>query len=180
MTATATATEPLEALLDVPIRYVERSRAYYLSLGYDNPYRWARNEDVPFAKLKKPLSGSRVAIIGTAALYNPAVGDQGAWAAYNADAKFTDVYSVPLDPAPDLRISHLGYDRKHTSAEDVNSFFPRVQMQAAASAGRIGILQPEYYGVPTLRSQRLTAEHAETLLGLLRRDQIDAAVMVAT
>jgi len=77
MMTTATVAEPLEALLDVPIRYVERSRAYYMSLGYDNPYRWAQNEDVPFTKLRKPLRESRVAIIGTAALYNPEVGAQG-------------------------------------------------------------------------------------------------------
>jgi hypothetical protein len=172
--------EPLEALLDVPIRYVERSRAYYMSLGYDNPYRWAQNQDVPFTALTKPLKESRVALVSTAAPFNAEVGDQGAWAPYNASAKFTDVYSMPLDPAPDVRISHLGYDREHTSAEDINSYFPRVQLQSAARDGLVGELNPEFFGVPTLRSQRLTAEHAGRLVDLCRRDGIDAAVLVAT
>ncbi len=105
----------IEAALDLPIRYVDRSRAYYLALGYDNPYRWAHNRDVPFAPLTKPLTRSRVALITTAAPFKPDAGDQGPWAPYNASAKFTEVYSMPIEPAPDLRISHVGYDRKHTS-----------------------------------------------------------------
>ena len=36
-----------------PIAYIDRTRAYYLALGYDNPYRWARFEDVPFTRLTK-------------------------------------------------------------------------------------------------------------------------------
>ena len=43
------AANTIEAALDLPIRYIDRSRAYYLALGYDNPYRWAHNQDVPFA-----------------------------------------------------------------------------------------------------------------------------------
>ena len=171
--------ESPEAMIE-PIRYVERSRAYYLSLGFGNPYRWAENDDVPFTPLTKPLKESRVALVSTAAPFNPEVGNQGPWAPYNASAKFTETYSMPLDPAPDVRISHLGYDRKHTSAEDINSYFPRVQMQSAAKDGLIGELNPEFFGIPTLRSQRLTEEHAERLLELCRRDRIDAAVLVAT
>jgi hypothetical protein len=30
---------------------------------------------------------------------------------YNASAKFTEVYSMPIKSSPDLRIAHLGYDR---------------------------------------------------------------------
>ena len=49
--------EPIEAVLDLPIRYIDRSRAYYLGLGYGNPYRWASNQDVAFAPLAKPIAG---------------------------------------------------------------------------------------------------------------------------
>ncbi len=45
-------TRTIEATLDLPIRYIDRSRAYYLALGYDNPYRWAHNVDVPFASFR--------------------------------------------------------------------------------------------------------------------------------
>jgi hypothetical protein len=121
---------PIEAVLDLPIRYIDRSRAYYLALGYDNPYRWAHNQDAPFAALSKPLSNSRVALVTTAAPFKPEAGDQGPRAPYNAAAKFTEVYGMAIEPAPDLRISHVGYDRKHTSAEDINTYFPLQRLTA--------------------------------------------------
>ncbi len=173
--------EFIEAELDLPIRYIDRSRAYYLALGYDNPYRWARNQDVPFAPMAKPVAEGRIALISTASPYNPNAGEQGAWAPYNANAKFTRVYTMPIDPPPDVRISHVGYDRKHTSAEDINSYFPLARMKDAAKAGRIGTLNPRFYGLPTLRSQRLNTERdAPEILSLCREDGIDAALLVAT
>jgi len=173
--------EPIEATLDVPIRYMERSRAYYLALGYGNPYRWAQNTDAPFTPLRKPIAESRVALVTTAAPYRPDAGDQGPWAPYNAGAKFTSVYSMPIDPPPDLRISHVGYDRKHTSAEDINSYFPLAALKNLAAGGAIRRLNERFYGVPTLRSQRLTNERdAPEVLDLCRADGIEAAVLVAT
>jgi hypothetical protein len=78
-----------------------------------------------------------------------------------------------------VRISHVGYDRKHTSAEDMNSYFPLARLQEQARAGRIGEVSPRFIGVPTLRSQRLTTERdAPDALALLREDNVDAAVLV--
>ena len=77
--------------LDVPIPYLQRIRDYYLALGYGAPYEWAHHSDVPFCPLQRPLSQSCVAIITTAAPYQPDKGDQGPGAPYNAAAKF---YSV--------------------------------------------------------------------------------------
>lgn len=181
MTLADAPAEPIEATLDVPIRYMERSRAYYLALGYDNPYRWAHHDDVPFIAPRKPLAESRLALVSTAAPYRSEAGDQGPWAPYNAGAKFTSVYSMPIDPPPDVRISHVGYDRKHTSAEDVNTYFPLAALKQAAADGHIGHLNDRFYGVPTLRSQRLTNERdAPAVLALCRDDGIDAALLVAT
>ena len=42
--------------LDQPVRYIERTRNYYLGLGYETPYVWAHYLDVPFFHLKKSLS----------------------------------------------------------------------------------------------------------------------------
>jgi len=173
--------KPIEAVLDLPIRYIDRSRAYYLALGYENPYHWAHNRDVPFAALTNPLRGCRVGFITTAAPFRPDAGDQGPWAPYNASAKFTEVYGMAVEPAPDLRISHLSYDRRHTSAEDINSYFPLQRLKEAMAAGRIGELNDRFYGVPSLRSQRLTSErHAPAILDMCREDGIDAAILVAT
>jgi hypothetical protein len=173
--------KPIEAILDLPIRYIDRSRAYYLTLGYDNPYRWAHNRNVPFVALSKPLARCRVGLVTTAAPFKPGAGDQGPWARYNADAKFTEVYSAPIESSPDLRISHLGYDRKHTSAEDINTYFPLQWLKEAAADGLIGELNSRFYALPSLRSQRLTTERdAPEILEMCREDGIDAAILVAT
>ena len=99
---------------DTPVPYMQRTRDYYTAIGYTTPYRWAHYVDAPFQKLKKPLAQSRVTIITTAAPYDPAKGDQGPGAAYNGGAKFYKVYDGDTTKQHDLRISHIGYDRKHT------------------------------------------------------------------
>ena len=62
---------------DVPIQYMQRTRDYYLALGYGNPYRWAHFVEVPFTPLGTPLARARVALITTAAPFQPEAGDQG-------------------------------------------------------------------------------------------------------
>jgi hypothetical protein len=164
---------------DVPIPYMQRTRDYYVALGYDNPYRWAHFEDVPFTPLPTPLAQARVALITTAAPYQPGVGDQGPGAPYNAAAKFYKVYSDATTAAPDLRISHVGYDRKHTTAEDPNTWFPLARLREAAAAGRIGALTPRFHGAPTNRSHRVTLEtDAPELLRRCREDGAVVAVLV--
>ena len=162
-----------------PIAYIERTRAYYLALGYDTPYRWARFDDVPFTAPTKPLAEMTLAIITTAALFQPDKGDQGPGAAYNAAAKFYQVYEAPLDPVPDLRISHIAYDRDHTSAEDMATYFPHAAVSAAAARGRIGTVCDVFFGLPTNRSQRTSMDvDCPDLLERLRAHGVDAAVLV--
>ena len=127
---------------DVPIPYMQRTRDYYLALGFGNPYRWAHFADVPFTPLATPLAQARVALITTAAPYQPDAGDQGPGARYNAAAKFYKVYSDSTETVPDLRISHVGYDRVHTTAKDPSTWFPLARLQEAVKAGRIGALTP--------------------------------------
>ena len=146
MTTTASgAKAAFAADYDVPIPYMQRTRDYYQVLGF-NPYRWAHFVEVPFTPLGMPLDRARVALITTAAPFQPGVGDQGPGAAYNAAAKFYQVYSISADTVPDLRISHVGYDRLHTTAADINTYLPLAQMKAAATAGRFGSLAPRLAG----------------------------------
>jgi D-proline reductase (dithiol) PrdB len=166
---------------DVPIPYMQRTRDYYLTLGYGNAYRWAHHADVPFTPFTKPLAHARVALVSTAAPYQPDKGDQGPGAKYNAAAKFYQVYSDSSDVIPDVRISHVGYDRRHTKADDPNTWFPLAQLQAAVKAGRIGALTPRFHGAPTNRSQRVTMERdAPEILARCREDGADVAVIVPT
>ena len=164
----------------VPIPYIQRTRDYYLALGY-SPYRWAHFAEVPFTPLRMPLAKARVALITTAAPYQPEAGDQGPGAPYNAAAKFYQVYSVSSASVPDLRISHVGYDRRHTSAKDINAYFPLARLKEAVAAGRIGALGPRVHGAPTNRSHRVTMEtDAPELLRRCQEDAVDAVVIVPT
>ena len=164
---------------DSAIPYMARTRAYYQAIGYAAPYRWAHFVGAPFAALGKPLARSRVAIITTAAPFQPGKGDQGPGAVYNGSAKFYQVYAAPTDQPADTRISHIGYDRKHTSATDQNSWLPLAALHRAAAAGRIGTVAPRFFGAPTNRSHRVTIEtDAPHILASCRADAVDVAVVV--
>jgi hypothetical protein len=169
---------PFAAELDAPIPYIQRTRDYYLRLGYP-AYRWAHFDEVPFTPLARPLAQSRLALITTAAPYQPGAGDQGPGAPYNAAAKFYKVYSDSSDATPDLRISHVGYDRVHTTAEDPNTWLPLGQLRGAVKSGRLGALTAQFHGAPTNRSQRVTTEtDAPELLRRCREDGADAVLLV--
>ena len=127
---------------DVPIRYMQRTRDYYAAIGYTTPYRWAHYAEAPFQPLEKPLTHSRVALITTAAPFDPAKGDQGPGARYNGGAKFYAVYDGDTSRDHDLRISHIAYDRVHTKADDSGSWFPLPQLRRLANERRIGEVAP--------------------------------------
>ncbi len=167
-----------------PVRYIDRTRAWYGALGYD-PYRWPCYTDVPFAPLRKPLAESRLALVTTAAPFRPELGDQGPGAPYNGAAKFFEVYTRPTvadaDDDHDLRISHIGYDRNHSLADDRNTWLPLPRLEEAVAAGRVGSLTDHIYAVPTVRRQRSTIEdHGPEIVELVREDHADVALLVPT
>jgi len=107
-------------------------------------------------------------------------GRAGPGAPYNAAAKFYTVYSGDSAAEHDLRISHIAYDRTHTTAEDSNSWFPLAQLRRAAAAGLIGEVAPRFYGMPTNRSHRTTIDtDCAELLARVREDKADAVLLVA-
>src|SRR5580658_7774053 len=164
---------------DSPIPYMQRTRDYYKAIGYTTPYRWAHYLQAPFTAVKKPLNQCNVVIVTTAAPYQPDKGDQGPGAAYNGSAKFYQVYSGDTTRDHDLRISHIGYDRIHTTATDSGTWFPLPALRRAAAAGRIGAVAPRFHGAPTNRSHRTTLdEDCPELLTRLREDGVDAVVLV--
>ena len=164
---------------DAPIPYMARTREYYAAIGYTTPYRWAHHVDAPFQSLRKPPEKSRITIITTAAPFDPARGDQGPGAKYNGSAKFYSVYDGDTSRSHDLRISHIAYDRVHTSAEDSGTWFPLAQLQRLARERRIGEVAPRFFGAPTNRSHRVTIEtDAPQILKRCKEDEVDAAVLV--
>ncbi|HVH80628.1 MAG TPA: hypothetical protein VM782_14630, partial [Stellaceae bacterium] len=159
---------------DVPIPYMQRTRDYYLTLGYGNPYRWAHYVEVPFAPLTKPLRECRIGLITTAAPYQPGKGDQGPGAPYNGGAKFYTVYSGDTSVDHDLRISHIGYDRIHTTATDSGTWFPLPALRRAVATRRIGAVAPRFHGAPTNRSHRTTLDQdCPDLLARVQEDGCD-------
>ena len=182
-TATCMSTDPDPGFApahDSPIPYLQRTRTYYAALGYGAPYEWAHYADVPFAPLAVPLAQARVALITTAAPYQPDKGDQGPGAPYNAAAKFYRVYSGDTAVDHDLRIAHVAIDRQHTTAEDSNTWFPLPALRRAVAAGRIGALTARFHGAPTNRSQRTTLEvDGPELVARCRTDGAAAVLLVA-
>ena len=162
------------------IHYMQRTRDYYAAQGYA-PYQWAHNDTTPFTPPLKSLAQSRVALLTTAAPYRPDLGDQGPGAQYNAEAKFYQVFTQPLSPMPDLRISHIGYDRVHCEARDARTWLPIPALIEAHTKGLVGDLCEELIGIPTNRSQRATIEQdAKAALTELIRLKADVALLVPT
>jgi D-proline reductase (dithiol) PrdB len=153
------------------VRYMERTRDYYRAMGYTKDYVWSTFEDVPFARLAKPLREARIGLVTTA--HPP---DRS-----NRDAKgIRHVWSGPLDPLPVLNTDNLAWDRESTHTEDRESFMPIEAVQGWARDGLIGGLTPRFHGVPTEHSQRKTIEvDAPEILKRLREDGADAVLLSA-
>jgi D-proline reductase (dithiol) PrdB len=167
------------AVHDAPIPYIQRIRDYYVALGFGAPYEWAHYSNVPFQPLKKRLAEARLTIVTTAAPYQSDKGDQGPGAPYNAAAKFYTVYSGDTAKDHDLRISHVGIDRKHTTAEDFGSYFALPALREAAKRRRIGSVAARFHGLPTNRSHRVTLEvDCPEIVARCKADGVDAVILL--
>ncbi len=134
---------------------------------------------MPFHPLDKPLSQCRLAIVTTAAPYQPGKGDQGRGPHSNAACKFYSVYSGSTAEDPDLRISHVAIDRKHTTAEDPATYFPLAALRRMEASARIGSIAPRFHGLPTNRSHRATIEaDCPEIVARCQADAVDAAILV--
>lgn len=163
---------------DAPIAYMQRTRDWYLALGYGNPYRYAHFHEVPFQPLRKPLADCVVTLVTTAAPFDPGKGPQGPGAPYNAAAKFFVPYTLPTAQDHDLRIAHVAIDRLHTSMEDSNSWLPLPLLRRFAQEGMFR-LAPRLHGAPTNRSQRHTMQvDVPVIVERCREDGVHAAVLV--
>ena len=156
------------------VSYIDRTREFYAAHGYENPYRWAHFDEVPFARLAKPLSECRVALVTTASVHR----DQSPKDGVLRGAK--QVWSGPTDAPPKrLYTDDVAWDKEATHTDDVDSFLPIHPLEALVAAGRIGSLAPRFHGVPTDYSQRRTIEQdAPEILGRCREDGVDVALLV--
>lgn len=159
------------------VRYIDKTREYYLRQGYDKPYKWAHFDDVPFTPLSKPLAECRVTLISTGEV-------EVRGKTLNEDesqmGNVGGVYSIPADtPEEDLYSASRSFDTHATTLEDINALFPIGRLREAVAAGRIGSLTGRLTGVYNAYSQRRTMERdAPEVLRRCREDGADVAVMV--
>lgn len=159
------------------VRYIDKTREYYRSQGYEKAYKWAHFEDVPFSPMTKPLADCRVALVSTGEVEVRGVDlseDE------NQMGNVGGVYSIPsATEADQLFSASHSYDKHATTLEDVNAYFPAARLREAAADGRIGGLTERFIGVYNAYSQRRTLERdAPEVLKRLREDGADVALMV--
>jgi hypothetical protein len=156
------------------VSYIDRTREFYAAQGYDKPYQWARNADVPFANLTKPLSECRVTLVTTASPFKAARASDGVLRGRK------EVWSGDTSEPPErLFTGDLAWDKETTHTDDVESFLPIERLRAHLVAGRFGSLAARFHGVPTEYSHRRTIEiDAPEVLRRCREDEVDVALLV--
>lgn len=159
------------------VRYIDRTRAYYLSQGHQEVYKWAHFEDVPFVRLKKPLAECAVALVSTSDVAIREEGDDTQ--KRDPDAMVGNVYSIPSD-TPEARLYSRSehYDRHATHLDDVNAYFPITRLHELAAQGKILKVAARSHGVYTAYSHRKTLTiDAPEVLKRCREDGVDAVVL---
>jgi hypothetical protein len=159
------------------VRYIDRTRDYYLSQGYEKPYQWAHFDDAPFTKLQKPLSQCRAVLVSTS---DVAVRDEKGEGRDRSQEMFVgNTYSIPTDTDVGRLFSRQEhYDKHATHLDDVNSYFPISRLLEKVEEGRLASLAPRCHGVYTAYSQRRTLEaDAPEVLKRCREDEVDVAVL---
>ena len=158
------------------VRYIDKTREYYLSQGYAKPYRWANFKEVPFTPLKKPLAESRLALVTTSEIALRTWDDQRTPL---EKGEAGNVYSFPSDtPIGDLYSQSRSFDKYATTLADVNAYFPVTRLQEMQAAGRFASLAPSAHGVYNAYSQRRTRESdAPELLRRIQDEAVDVVLL---
>ena len=154
------------------VSYIDKSREYYQASGYDQPYRWAAFDDVPFTRLDKPLAECNVAVVTTTYLHHHD-------SAHGAPATDKEVYHHPVaDRRERMFTADLSWDKQATHTDDTESFLPLATLEALAAEGKIASLNTRFFGVPTSYSQRQTGNDAESIAEWCAEDGVDISLLV--
>jgi hypothetical protein len=154
------------------VSYIDKSREYYEAQGYEQAYRWAAFDEVPFSPLGKPLSECNVAVVTTSFLHH----HKSAWGAPATDKV---VYHHPVAEVPDRMFTDdLSWDKQSTHTDDTESFLPLASLSELAAQSVIGSVNHRFFGVPTEYSQRKTGLDSEAIAGWCAEDGVDIALLV--
>ncbi len=151
--------------------YIDASRRYYEAAGYEKPYEWATNDEVPFATLPEPLDRCRVGVVTTS--YLP-TSDNTTFV-----TRPDEVFAAGHDAVSRLDNQALQWDKDETHTDDPETYLPLARLAETAEAGRIGSVSPRFYGVPTRYSHRRTRSiDAPAIEQAMRSDHVDVALLV--
>lgn len=163
------------------VHYIEKTREYYVRMGYDNPYRYAHFEEGPFTPLKKPVAESRLILISSAGM--EILPDDGPepvpFKGINiGDKSEVEVLSIPSDiPTEKLKYITGAHNRAESHMMDVDGFFPVTRLRELCDEGRIGSLADNYLRIRPCYSQRKTLElDAPEVLRRCREQEIEVAL----
>lgn len=122
---------------DSPVQYMQAINERYAGLGC-RPNQWYAAASPPaFQSLARPVSESRLGVLGTAGTY---VAGQVAYF-YKDD---TSTREIPKDtPAARLRIAHITENYLEDARRDPNCIFPIEALRGAEADGQIAELAPE-------------------------------------
>ncbi len=141
-------------------------------------YRWRRIDPVPVARLVKPLSESRVALVSSAGFVVP--GDEP----FSGSVRGGD-YSYRIIPADTdlqpLEEYHRSESFSHDGVEaDRNMGLPLDRLHELAADGVIGSVAPRHVSLTGLITApgRLVKETLPEVGNLLISDSVDVALMV--
>jgi D-proline reductase (dithiol) PrdB len=156
------------------VRYIDKTREYYRSLGYETPYRWAHFDQIPFTPLTRPLAECRVGVVTTGEVI---VRDEPG----GPNDLAREVYSLPAALAVERLASRKdSYDRHATTLHDVDAFLPLTRLRELAAEGRVGGLASRFHVVYSEYSQGKTTEvDAPEILRRCREDGADAVLLIA-
>ena len=155
------------------VKYIERINAMNEKTGFP-PYRWAFNEDCPWAKPDKPLNETNVALISTGGTH---MVDQEP---FNPKRDDYTLRFIPKDAdVKELRFSHGNYD--HTDAEkDPNCVFPIERLNELSDSGYIGNVADFSVTMMGRLFKRgiITDEMVPSILNKLKEMKADIALLV--
>ena len=141
-------------------------------------YRWRKINPVPLARLAKPLSTCRVALVSSAGFVVPGEGPfsdsvHGGDYSYRVIPADTDVQALEEYHCSDS-FSHEGVD------EDRNMGLPLDRLHELAAAGVFGSVAPRHVSLMGLITApgRLVERTLPEVVNLLVSDTVDVALMV--
>ena len=150
------------------VGYMQRTRDFYAAQGYPKPYVWASHDEIPFTRLAKPLSESRLGLITTAALYARKPFERREVASGSVSESWAKLYA-----------EDLAWAKESTHMDDIGSYFPLRVLQEMVSEGGLGEIAPRFHCAPTEYSQRQTnTVDAPDILARCREDAVDVALLV--